>query len=117
MVFVDSPDSSIQETPFIIDSFRPDVYAKSRRFDREVIGEAKTPGDLDTTRSKKQLEAFLRRTAVNSSHALILATQWDYVRHADSILKHLCNSINILQPNYAILDQFGNVMVRSNDWI
>ncbi len=117
LIYVDSPASSIQKTPFLIDSYRPDVYAKSRQFDREVIGEATTPKDLNTTRSKNQLEAFLRRSTESTNCALIIATRWDYVRYANSTLKCLYSCRDISKPNYAILDQFGNVRVISNDWI
>jgi len=117
MIFVDCPNSSIQESPFTIGSYRPDVYAQSRLFDREIIGEAKTPRDLDTKRSRMQLTAFLRKISESTSGALILATQWDYVRYANSLLKQLCVENEIPLPNYAILDQFGCAMVKSNGWL
>jgi hypothetical protein len=101
----------------MINSFRPDVYAQSGNFEKEIIGEAKTPKDIDTIRSMKQLEAFLYWCSQSRSRALILATQWDYVRYANSTLKYLCKRSGISTPNFAIQDQFGNITATSNDWI
>jgi hypothetical protein len=117
MIFIDSPNSSIQKSPPTISSYRPDIFAQSRLFDREIIGEAKTPVDLDTKRSRAQLEAFIRKSSENTSRALILATRWDYVRYANSLLKQLCKENEIPLPNYAIIDQFGSAMVKSDGWL
>ena len=117
MIFVDAPDSSVQQLPRSIGLHRPDVFARSRSADHEIIGEAKTPTDLDSTRSKQQLGVYLASAAESKNRALLLATTWDYVRYANSLLKFLCKKVDISIPNYAVLDQFGNVMIRSNGWI
>ena len=116
IVFSDLPNSTIQKTPRIVISHRPDVVAYSRNSGRQIIGEAKTPGDLNKPRSINQLQEFLQYASTNNS-ALIVATQWDHVRCAKSILKNLCSHLDSTLPKYAVLDQFGCVAANSNDWV
>ena len=47
------------EKPNRIEGFVPDVYAFDAPLTTVIIGEAKTPDDLETERSKKQITAFL----------------------------------------------------------
>ncbi len=117
IVYLDTPDSSRQEMPLTFDGHRPDVLGQNGRSGREIIGEAKTPKDLDTDRSQRQIQSFLKRAAESHERAFVISTQWDYVRYADSVIKHLCSINGMATPNYGVLDQFGNMMVQSNDWI
>ena len=115
-LFIDNPDTSIQDLPFVLGAHRPDVYAESRKFNRKVIGEAKTPSDLKSRHSITQIEAFLK-SSENESFALILATQWDYVRYAKCMLKQMSARMKLHCPKYAVIDQFGKVIMGSNDWL
>lgn len=117
LVYLDNPQSDSQNSPIHIDSFRPDLYARSRSGGFELIGEAKTATDLDTVHSTKQITAFLLWTARSSNRGFLLATQWDFVRHANSILKNMRDNLGITEANYAVLDQFGNLVSKSNEWI
>ena len=116
IVYSDLPESTIQQTPKVLIAHKPDVIAYSRSSDRKIFGEAKTSSDLERLRSRSQLLEFLQFANTNDS-ALVVATHWDYVRCAGSILKSLCSRLEIASPNYAVLDQFGHVAINSNDWV
>lgn len=116
LVYSDLPESTIQQKPKALITHKPDVIACSRRSDRKIFGEAKTSSDLESLRSRRQLLEFLQCANTKDS-ALVVATHWDYTRCAGSILKSLCSHSEIASPNYAVLDQFGHVVINSNDWV
>lgn len=59
--------------PSTIDGFTPDVFASDLPVTFEVIGEAKTPLDLETPRSARQLTAFLDYLALRASSSFCLS--------------------------------------------
>lgn len=113
---MDTPDTLVNELPQLLGSFRPDLYARSIISNRELLGEAKTPRDLETLRSRRQLEAFINSASKNKGMAIILATRWDCVRNANSLIKKICNDLKVPFPHYAILDEFSSLRVSSSDW-
>ena len=58
-IAADIPRDGNWGTPPVIGLFRPDIFASSAYFGRVVIGEAKTWPDLRSSRSEKQMVAFL----------------------------------------------------------
>ena len=62
-VLVDLP-AARQNRPTQIGGFVPDVFAIDAPETCRIIGEAKTPLDCETERSRKQIEAFLRHLAL-----------------------------------------------------
>lgn len=87
-IWTDSPQDGTSKAPIRIEGFVPDVYAKFLSQPRQIIGEAKTPRDLDTKHTEKQLTAFIRYCSKNKGAFLVLAVPWDYVRYARSLIKY-----------------------------
>lgn len=87
-IWTDSAQNGASQAPIRIESFVPDVYAKSLSQAKQIIGEAKTPRDLDTKHTEKQLTAFLRYCSRNEGAFLVLAVPWDHVRYARSLVKY-----------------------------
>mgnify|MGYP001282625953 CR=1 FL=1 len=59
--------------PSTIDGFTPDVFASDLPATFEVIGEAKTPLDLESPRSARQLAVFLDYLALRPNSSFYLA--------------------------------------------
>lgn len=117
MCYLDSPDATSQTRPPTIDEYRPDLFAHALTGSNQIIGEAKTPRDLESARSFRQLQAFILYVASRTDRAIIIATQWDYVRYAHTLIKNVCHSNNIPLVRYAVLDQFGDAAIISDDWL
>lgn len=115
--YLDSPDATSQTRPPIIGVYRPDLFAQSSSGDYQIVGEAKTPRDLESTRSYRQLQAFVLYVASKTNRAIVIATQWDYVRYARTLLKNICHSNSIPLVRHAVMDQFGNTPIISDDWL
>ena len=60
--------------PRSIGGYRPDVYAFNRTI--TVVGEAKPPEDLETERSRRQLEAFVHFVEADLFRHLVLSVHW-----------------------------------------
>jgi hypothetical protein len=88
MVFADH-HSFGRDRPPTIGVFTPDLFASRVPSTFHVIGEAKTPSDLESDRSHRQLEAFLDHLALYPGSALILAVPWTTAPRARHILKRL----------------------------
>jgi hypothetical protein len=117
IVFLDSPDSSVQDMPSTLNGHRPDVFAQSRVSERQIIAEAKTPNDLDTRRSLVQIESFLNVVQDHRDCAFLIATRWDHVRYAGSTISKICDELGFSYAKYGVIDEFGNLVVCSHDWV
>lgn len=60
------------DRPPSIEGFFPDLFASDLPATFEILGEAKTPGDLETERSARQLAGFLDYLALRPSSTLYL---------------------------------------------
>ncbi|RWN59372.1 hypothetical protein [Mesorhizobium sp.] len=59
--------------PSSIDRYTPDLFASDLPVTFEVIGEAKTPLDLETPRSTRQIAAFLDYLALRPNSSFYLS--------------------------------------------
>ena len=75
--------------PPLINGFIPDVYAVGMLETRTIIGEAKTPRDLETQRSMAQFEAFLTHLSDCQNAQLVIATPWISVNSAKAIIRSI----------------------------
>jgi hypothetical protein len=75
--------------PGTIEGFTPDVFASDLPATFEVLGEAKTPDDLMTDRSRRQLSAFLNYLAVRPNSTFYLAVPPFTKSRSEAILKTL----------------------------
>lgn len=75
------------DRPLPISGFTPDVFASDVPATFRVVGEAKTPADLETERSRRQLLAFLDHLALYSGSAFYLAVPFPSAPRARALLR------------------------------
>ena len=95
------------EKPNRIGGFVPDVYACDAPLTTIIIGEAKTPDDLETERSRKQITAFLSFLGHQQAGVFILAVPWQLKRRADMIVSTLRNAVGATHVQTVTLDGLG----------
>lgn len=72
--------------PDRVGGFVPDVLAHDCPETCRVIGEAKTPLDFETPRSRRQIGAFLTHLAGHSNSYFYLAIPWRHAARAALVL-------------------------------
>lgn len=77
------------DRPWNIGQFSPDVFASDLPATFEIVGEAKTPRDLVTPRSARQITAFLDHLSLRSRGFFYLAVPWFAVGQGELIMKQL----------------------------
>jgi hypothetical protein len=82
------------DRPRAIDLYTPDVFASDLPATFEIIGEAKTPGDLETDRSKRQITAFLDYLSLLENKTFYLMVPPYSRARAQHVLKQL------IQPHH-----------------
>lgn len=86
MVFADHHRFGSDRPP-TIGGFMPDVFASDVPATFRVIGEAKTPSDLETERSRRQILAFLDHLALYEGSTFYLAVPYFTAPRARFVLK------------------------------
>ncbi|UZO94774.1 Hypothetical protein RMP42_05860 (plasmid) [Roseomonas mucosa] len=56
--YVDNPTQGVIATPPLLRGYRPDLYAVEHGTRRVLLGEAKTPGDIDNRHTRSQLAVY-----------------------------------------------------------
>lgn len=85
-----------------IDGYRPDLYATAERV--LVVGEAKPPWDVESTRSEHQLGAFLHFVEQDPCRHMVLAVHWSSSATAKSVLRNLAYDWPGVRTRVHILD-------------
>lgn len=75
--------------PGRIGGYLPDLYASDLPTTFEIIGEAKTPADLETPRSARQITAFLDHLALRPGSTFYLCVRVFSQGRARALLKRL----------------------------
>lgn len=76
--------------PRSIFGYVPDVFFYVPAIDHTIIGDAKTPNDIETKHSKAQLEAYARYlTGLKGSGELVVSTRHQWAACARSVLRNL----------------------------
>lgn len=73
--------------PPTLNGFIPDVFAVGIAKEITIIGEAKTPRDLETPRSRAQFESFIMHLENLQESQLVIATPWVSVNSAKAIIR------------------------------
>ena len=76
-IFLDIPGTPPQQLPRIINNQRPDLFAMNPTNGFVCLGEAETPTSLETSHSRRQIQAFLNYLSDKEESLFILATSWD----------------------------------------
>lgn len=106
-VLNDLPSPLRAEKPNRIGGYVPDVYAFDAPLTTVIIGEAKTPDDLETDHSTKQMTAFLSFLGQQKQGIFILAVPWALKRRAAAIVSALRESIGATSVTTVTLDDLG----------
>lgn len=91
--------------PPIIDNYRPDVFAEEVNGSLVIIGEAKTPKDLETARSLQQIISFINYLERTGNGVMLLAVPWHAVPTAKNILRSINNKFNIVNVSFSVLEK------------
>ena len=86
MIFADHHRFGADRPP-TIGGFTPDVFASDVPSTFRVVGEAKTPSDLETERSRRQITAFLDHLTLYEGSTFYLAVPFFTAPRARFILK------------------------------
>ncbi len=103
-LLVDNIDMLGASKPFAIRGYIPDIYCRFSSSQYLIVGDAKTPRDLDTKHSKLQMEAFISHISTQGNGLFLIATTWATTNRAKSILKRIkqsltANSVEVLVIN------------------
>jgi hypothetical protein len=87
-LFADGDHTHSQGCPPQLEAVRPDVYPRLRNR-HVVIGEAKTPFDIDKPHTKVQLDAYFRHLACEPSGELLVAVPYLCVGLTHRLCRHI----------------------------
>ena len=113
-VLTDTKGLKARPQPPSIEGYVPDVYAIRSDRPAVVIGEAKTPGDLENSHTEAQLTAFLKRCAQQERSVFILAVHWPVERLAKSFLSQLQAREGLSHVDVVVLSEIGMLKVHQN---
>ena len=104
----DSAGTQINNRCYEINEFIPDVIACTlKNPEKIIIGEAKTPKDLETRHTLMQLLAFIRYCAQkNNGTMLIIAVPWYYHRRARQIVSIIERKQGLKKTYCLVPDRF-----------
>ena len=94
--------SNINIRPPKIDCYLPDVFYHSVDRGLEIVGEAKSCGDISTTRSENQINSFVEYCYFQSA-IFIVAVPWDEYATAVGMIKRMCKKYDTL-INFKVLE-------------
>lgn len=107
-IFSDSVGVLGGAKPKKIGGYIPDVFCTIPGIGHTIIGDAKTPKDLETRHSRKQFEAFAGYLADHcASGELVVATRFEWAACARGILNNLTPVRTRGVPSVQVLCEFG----------
>jgi hypothetical protein len=105
-VYADTSQQKAVPIPPLVYGYRPDVYVKMVSNEYLLIGEAKTPYDLQSERSINQITGFLKFLNNQKKSSFVLSTRWDYKPYAANLIKRICKSNHFLIDEVEVLGIF-----------
>jgi len=87
-MLIDVPENPPHKKPPKLYEFVPDIFVLNTTRYAFVIGEAKTPTDIDKNHTMEQLTAFLRKCSESNNSLLVIAVPWHVARLARSVIEH-----------------------------
>lgn len=98
----DLPQLIGSDKPPRIGGFTPDIYAFDTPLTLTIIGEAKTPQDLETDHSRSQLKAFIEYLIGQPRGVFILAVNFTRTPAARRVLSTVRRQVGRPDPNLEI---------------
>jgi len=93
LLLVDLPHTPAGDKPPQIGGFNPDVFCATLDRRHVIVGEAKTPTDIETRHSREQFGAFLAYLQHQQRGTLVVAVPWHAVNQAKSLVRALQRNI------------------------
>lgn len=107
-VFYDKTGALGTAKPATICGYVPDVFCYIPSTKHTIIGDGKTPRDLETRHTRDQLEAYAQYLATRgASGELVIATRFEWAGCARSILNSLAPVRDRGVPAVRVLCEFG----------
>lgn len=107
LLLVDEPSALACSRPPVIGGCVPDVYARARSTNPLLIGEAKPARDVETSRTRKQLQAFLTECGRQPNSVLAVAVPWEAERTMKSLLGALKRQMGLPNVSIVVLEKLG----------
>lgn len=104
-IFVDKIDVLGAAKPKAIYGYIPDVFCMLRSSGFPIIGDAKTPNDLEAIHTRLQLEAFMKHLSLLGGGKLVVATTWASANSAKAILRRVRDKFGSPNIEILVLDQ------------
>ena len=92
------------QLPPQVGGYRPDVYAVVPKAELLILGEAKSPWDLENHHTIAQLLAFLMYCQRHGKAMLVLAVPWHRVPLASNMIRNLKRRHGLESVEVAILE-------------
>lgn len=106
--WIDLPKFRSRMSQRTINRFVPDFYARNKKNSNQVIvGEAKTPFDLENIHSEEQIASFLHHCKLYEGSIFLLAIPWDYAACARGFIKYLKNKNDLKNVRTVVVDVLG----------
>lgn len=104
-ICVDDGNFRSGDRPPAINGHVPDVFAIIPGSRGVVVGEAKTPGDLETDRSEGQLTAFIRYCRRIQGSFLVIAVPWTHEVTARVLVRRLKENLGCTDVRSIVVRQ------------
>ncbi|RJX20072.1 MAG: hypothetical protein C4575_07345 [Desulforudis sp.] len=99
------------EVPQQINGSIPDVFIKNTDKYEQVIGEAKTPKDLERPHTKEQLVNYLAYCNETPSAVFVLAVPWPYIARARNLINLTASKHGFTSAKSVVVDDLGECFV------
>lgn len=110
--FIDNAKDFQLPQPIKIGGHRPDVYVVGETI--TVLGEAKPARDLESMRTARQLEVFLRHVALHPTRHLVLSVHWTTAATARSVLRNVTSDWKTVCERVHVLDGVRPLMIETD---
>ncbi len=104
-ILIDSSSSRHTDRPPTIEGHVPDLYVNERSYGLLIVGEAKSPSDLESPRSERQIQAFLEYCSLYENALFILAVPWHMTISARCLLEMLKRKAGLHTVLSKVLDR------------
>lgn len=104
-------DGGYRDPTWMIGRAFPDVRAFGQGI--EVIGEAKTPRDLETARSQRQIASFMRYVEQMTDAHLVLSVQWHTTSTAWNLLRRCASDWHAVRSKVHVLNGLSELFLRT----
>lgn len=102
VILADTSIYPCTDRPPRIGGYVPDLYARVALPTRLVLGEAKTPLDLDNHHTKSQLVAFLGFCHLHPLSHFVMAVPWDMSARAHNMLRQVISENGFCNVTFTV---------------